>query len=68
MDKNVKLPYHPHDLSYYTTWWLTSVPSTSSQTTTLSGFYDENDPIMGGRKQQVNICKLFFKTKQFFLI
>jgi hypothetical protein len=31
-----KLNYNPSDLAYYTTWWLTSKPSISSQTTITS--------------------------------
>lgn len=33
---SIKLNYRPSDLAYYTTWWLTSKPSISSQTTILS--------------------------------
>ena len=29
---NVKLNYGPNNLAYYTTWWLTSKRSNSSQT------------------------------------
>jgi hypothetical protein len=57
MDTNMKLSYHPSDLSYYTTWWLTPVSSISSQNTTLSGV-DDNVPIVEDRKKQVNIFKL----------
>jgi len=32
----VNFNYRPSDLAYYTTWWLTSKPSDSSQITTLS--------------------------------
>ncbi len=53
----MKLSYHPSDLSYYTTWWLTPVSSISSQNTTLSGV-DDNVPIVEDRKKQVNIFKL----------
>ncbi len=32
----MELKYRPSDLAYYTTWWLTSRPSNSSQMTTAS--------------------------------
>ncbi len=32
----MKLKYQPSDLAYYTTWWLNSKPSNSTQITTLS--------------------------------
>lgn len=36
-DMSIKSNYRPSDLAYYTTWWLSSKSSNSSQMTTISG-------------------------------
>jgi len=58
MGTNIKLPYHPnnlsyhpHNLSYYTTWWLTSTSSTSSSNT-ASFSTDDRFLIENDRKKQ----------------
>ncbi|CAF0830598.1 unnamed protein product [Rotaria sordida] len=54
----MKLSDQPHDLSYYTTWWLTPEPSISPQTTTLS---DSDDNILvneHGKKQKTTINEI----------
>jgi hypothetical protein len=65
MDTTIKSSYNPSNLSYYTTWWLASTSSISSQNT-LSSVLDNDIPVVTDRKKQVNICKLFRKNDLFF--
>ncbi|CAF2963497.1 unnamed protein product [Rotaria sp. Silwood2] len=50
----VKLSDQPHELSYYTTWWLESVPSMSTQNSTLSRS-DDSLPIDEHEEKQKTI-------------
>ncbi len=53
--------YHPRHLSYYTTWWLPSKPSTTISATTLSvgnGIISRNQYIPD---EQVLIDKIMHK-------
>jgi hypothetical protein len=60
MNTNTKSLYHPGDLSYYTTWWLTPEPSISSA-------LNNDVPTEKYRKKPVNICPLFFQKMNFFI-
>ncbi|CAF3401771.1 unnamed protein product [Rotaria sp. Silwood1] len=63
----MKLPDQPHDLSYYTTWWLTSESSMSPQNTTFSAS-DDNICIDEHEEKQVNFRKDIFKKETMFFV
>ncbi|CAF0818191.1 unnamed protein product [Rotaria sp. Silwood1] len=57
----MKLPDQPHDLSYYTTWWLTSESSISPQNTTFSGSDDNVCIDEHEEKQKTTMNEMTFK-------
>lgn len=58
---NKKLSPEPHDLSFYTTWWLTPIPSIASQNTSAGS--QEQITLDGHVKKQVSY--FFYYVKYF---